>query len=219
MTPVKVNDRAGLRLIIGGSNGAYESLNQGDTLTQLSTGSVRANSIEYGGRRLAVDNPDVLYVGTAATVLVRTVSGGSLSPSAYPGSTVNGIGMNQEDWQEAVVVDAIGAVHRTTDAGATWTSITHNLASFNPGTLRSAAFVAVGPGAALVGADRGVFMQRLNTTTWDLLGTGLPNAPVFELDYDAARDKLMAGLLGRGSWLLTPVAPEVPVELLSIEVR
>src|SRR4029453_11948032 len=171
-------------------------------LVQLSTGVVNRNAIAYGGRRLSVDNPDVLYVGSGLQVLVRTVSGGSLSPSAYPGGLVNGLGMNVEDWQEAVVVDGVGAVHRTTDAGATWSDITFNLASFNPGTLRSAGFVPVGPGAALVGADRGVFMLRLNTTTWDILGTGLPNAPVFELDYDAARDKLMAGLLGRGSWLL-----------------
>jgi hypothetical protein len=219
VTPVKVNDRAGTRLIIGGANGAYESLNQGDTLTQLSTGNVRPNSIAYGGRLAGVDNPDVLYVGTGSQVLVRTVNGGSLSPSAYPGGLVNGIGMNLENWQEAVVVDGVGAVYRTTDAGATWSDIAFNLASFNPGTLRSAGFVPVGPGAALVGADRGVFMLRLNTTTWDILGTGLPNAPVFELDYDAARDKLMAGLLGRGSWLLTPVAPEVPVELQWLEIR
>jgi photosystem II stability/assembly factor-like uncharacterized protein len=219
VTPVKVNDRAGLRLIIGGSNGAYESLNQGDTLTQLSFTTVRPNSIAYGGRLLGVDNPDVLYVGANAIVLVRTVSGGPLSPSAYPGSTVNGLDMNDEDWRETVVVDTVGAVHRTTDAGATWSNITHNLGSFNAGTLRSVTFVPVGPGAAVVGTDRGAFMLRLNETTWDVLGTGLPNAPVFELDYDAARDKLTAGLLGRGSWLLTPVAPEVPVRLQSIQVQ
>ena len=85
--------------------------------------------------------------------------------------------------------------------------------------MRPAAYVAVGPGAALVGTERGVFMLRMNGTTWDSLGTGMPNAGVFDLDYDAARDKLTAGLLGRGTWLLTPVAPEVPVRLQSFEVR
>ena len=34
-----------------------------------------------------------------------------------------------------------------------------------------------------------------------------------------AFDKLTAGLFGRGAWLLTPVAPDVPVRLESIEVR
>jgi hypothetical protein len=220
VTPVKVNDLpgAGLRLIIGGANGAYESLNRGDTLVQLSTTNVKLNCIAYGGRRLGVDNPDALYVGSGSSVLVRTVSGGSLSPSAYPGGSVAGLAMNAVDWQEAVVADTGGQVYRTTNAGATWANITHNLAGFNAGALRSVSFVPVGPGGALVGTDRGVFLLKLSTTTWTALGTDLPNAPVFELDYDAARDKLTAGLLGRGTWLLTPVAPDVPVELLSFEV-
>jgi len=218
-TPVKVNDRAGVRLVIGAANGAYESLNRGDTIAQLSTTTVVRNAIAYGGRRFGVDNPDVLYVGSGAQVLVRTTSGGSLTPSAYPGASVTGIGLNAEDWQDAIVTDSTGTVHRTIDAGTSWTNITHNLSALSPGLLRSASFVAVGPGGAVVGTDHGAFMLKLNTTTWDVLGTGLPNAPVFELDYDAARDKLMAGLLGRGAWLLTPVGPEVPVELLSFEVR
>ena len=74
-TPVKVNERVGARLILGGSNGAYESLNRGDTIAQLSTGSVNRNAILYGGTRLGVENPDVLYVGSGTSVLVRTVGG------------------------------------------------------------------------------------------------------------------------------------------------
>ena len=219
-TPLKVNERVGTRLVVGGGNGAYESLNRGDTIVQLSTASVARNAIAYGGRRLGVDNPDVLYVGSGTQVLVRTTSGGSLLPSAYPGgSAVVGVAMNPEDWQEAVVANAGGLVHRTTDAGASWTNITNDLATLSPGALRSVSFVAAGPNAALVGADRGVFALKLNTSTWDRLGSGLPNAPVFELDYDPGRDKLTAGLLGRGAWILSPVAPDVPVELSSFEVR
>lgn len=220
VTPVKVNDLVGIRLIIGGGNGAYESLNQGDTITQLNTSGVVRNAIAYGGRRLGVDNPDALYVGSATQVFVRTVAGGPLSAVAYPGTSVGGIALNPQDWQEAIVTDTNAvAVYRTTDAGASWTNITFNLPSFSPGLIRPAAYVAVGPGAALVGTERGVFMLKVNGTTWEALGTGLPNAGVTELDYDAARDKLTAGFLGRGSWLLTPVAPFVPVGLQSFEVR
>jgi hypothetical protein len=217
-TPVKVNERVGARLILGGSNGAYESLNRGDTIAQVGTTSVNRNAILYGGRRLGVDNPDVLYVGSGSQVLVRTTSGGPLTASAYPGGTVVGLALNPEDWQEAYATDAT-SVFRTTDAGASWTNVTHNLQSFGPGLLRSAAFVLAGPGAVLVGTDRGVYALKLDGTVWDVLGTGLPNAPVLELDYDIARDKLMAGLLGRGAWVLTPLAPDVPVELQTFDVR
>jgi hypothetical protein len=219
VTPVQVNARTQTRLIIGGANGAYESFNRGDTLAQISTTGVNANGIAYGGRRLGVDNPDVVYVGSGSQVQLRTSGSGSLTPSAtYPGGTVRGVTMNPEDWQEAIVVDT-AAVYRTTDAGASWSNITFNLASFNPGSLRSVSYVAVGPNAVLVGADRGAYGLKLNTTTWDTLGTGMPNAPVYELDYDAARDKLVAGLLGRGAWLLTPLAPSVPVELGTFEIE
>ncbi len=217
-TPLRVNAIDGQRLIVGAANGAYESFNRGDTLVQLGTSSVNRNALAYGGRRLGVDNPDVLYVGAGAQVFVRTVSGGTLSPAAtYPGGTVVGLAMNPTDWREVIVADA-SAVFRSTDAGATWSTLTHDLASFDPGPLRSVSFVAAGPNAAIVGADRGVLGLKLDATTWERVGTGLPNAPVFELDYDAGRDKLSAGLLGRGVWLLTPVAPDVAVELQSFEL-
>jgi hypothetical protein len=218
-TPIKVNERVGTRLILGGSNGAYESLNRGDTIAQVGPGAVNRNAIAYGGRRLGVDNPDVLYVGSAAQVLVRTAAAGPYAASAaYPGGAVTGIALNPEDWQEAFVADTT-SVFRTTDAGASWTNVTHNLQTFGPGLLRTAAFILSGPGAVMVGTDRGVYALKLDGAVWDLLGTGLPNAPVLELDYDAARDKLMAGLLGRGAWVLTPLAPDVPVELHTFEVR
>jgi hypothetical protein len=216
---VKVNGLVQTRLVIG-ANGAYESLNQGDTVAQLSTGSICMNCIVYGGRRLGVDNPDVLYVGSGGSVLVRTTAGGTLSPTpTAPGGTVRGLAMNPEDWQEAIVINAAPAVLRTVNAGGSWTNITFNLGSFGIGTARSVTYVAVGPGAVIVGTNHGVYMLRLNSTTWVPLGTGLPNAPVFEMEYDAGRDKLMAGLLGRGAWLLTPLAPSVPVGLQSFEVH
>jgi hypothetical protein len=40
-------------------------------------------------------------------------------------------------------------------------------------------------------------------TIWNKLGTGLPNALVADLDYNAADDVLLAGTLGRGAWTIT----------------
>jgi hypothetical protein len=217
-TPVEVNERVGTRLVLGGGNGTYESSNRGDTITQVGTGVVNRNAIAYGGRRLDTDAPDVLYVGSGTQLLVRTLPGGALLPSAYPGGVVTGVALNPEDWWEAYATDAV-SVHRTTDAGTTWTNVTHDLTTFAPGQLRTVAFILAGPGAVMVGTDRGVYGLKLDGTTWDVIGTGLPNAPVVELDYDIARDKLTAGLLGRGAWTLTPLAPHVPVELLTFEVR
>jgi hypothetical protein len=40
-------------------------------------------------------------------------------------------------------------------------------------------------------------------TSWNKLGTGLPNVPVWDLVYDVKDDVLVAGTLGRGAWTIT----------------
>jgi hypothetical protein len=219
-TPVEVNRRVGTRLVLGADSGTYESFNRGDTIVHVGPGTtpINRNAIAYGGRRLEADAPDVLYVGSGDQLQVRTTPGGPLAISAYPGGIVTGIALNPEDWHEAYATDA-AAVWRTTNGGVTWTNVTHDLPTFGPGRIRSAAFILAGPGAVMVGTDRGVYGLKLDGTSWDAIGTGLPNAPVVELDYDIARDKLTAALLGRGAWTLTPLAPYVPVELQGFEVR
>jgi hypothetical protein len=101
-------------------------------------------------------------------------------------------------------------VQFSSNSGASFTSVTGNLLSgFNPGVLRTAAFVPRAAGDLLVvGTDRGVFAASEPAfNTWTRLGTGLPNAPVLETDYDLADQVLVAGLLGRGAWILRSLAP------------
>ena len=60
------------RMVIGGSNVVYESLDQGGTITQINgPGDIRF-AMAYGGRSGGVDNPDVLYV--CARIDTGTVS-------------------------------------------------------------------------------------------------------------------------------------------------
>lgn len=99
-------------------------------------------------------------------------------------------------------------VATTTNTGATWTDITGDIAVLDPGTLRTIKVVAGAPTRIFVGADRGVF----ETTTaslgaWSELDrTRLPNAPVFDLDYDPVTDTLYASTLGRGAFSITQVS-------------
>ena len=37
---------------------------------------------------------------------------------------------------------------------------------------------------------------------WDKLGTGLPTAPVWDMEYDVTDNVLVVGTLGRGAWTL-----------------
>jgi len=104
------------------------------------------------------------------------------------------------------------AVFRTDDTGASWTDITGDLGGLDPGEIRSVEYLAspLDGDAVVVGANRGIFAAHESGgfSAWEQVGSGLPDAPVYELDYDAPEDRLVAGLFGRGTWsLLVPLAP------------
>jgi hypothetical protein len=156
----------------------------------------------------------MLYVGAGDQVFVRTAAAPSpLRASAtYPGAgttrEVSSIAINPTNPQNAFAVDSTN-VYRTTNAGGSWTNITGNLLALVPGTLRSMAFSTSNAGGSLiVGSDNGVFIAPGPAfNTWTVLGTGLPRAPVYDLDYDRADQLVVAGLLGRGAWTLSFQAP------------
>jgi photosystem II stability/assembly factor-like uncharacterized protein len=113
--------------------------------------------------------------------------------------------IDPRDSRSAYVVDS-NQVFRTTDAGASWTDITGNLAETGALQLNTTEFVAGPPNnLLLVGTNAGVFVSFSSSgfTNWIKLGAGLPNAPVADLHYDVADDVLLAGTLGRGAWTIT----------------
>ena len=208
-TPIEVNNVTPTRLVIGGGNSVYESLNQGDTITEIGPGIIAngtgPHSIAYG----ATGNANMLYVGSGDRVFVRTAAApAALTQSAtYPGTgtgrQVAGVTINNTNPQNAFVIDGTN-VYRTGDAGASWTNVTGNLLTLTPGTLRSVAVSTSNPdGSVIAGSDNGVFVaQGPAFTTWAALGTGLPRAPVYDLEYDATDQILIAGLMGRGAWTI-----------------
>lgn len=89
--------------------------------------------------------------------------------------------------------------------GSSFAAVTGNLVSgLAPGRLRSMAFVPGSDPMLIVSANRGVYFSLASDgySQWNALGTGLPNAIVFELEYDHVDKVLLAGTLGRGAWLL-----------------
>src|SRR5262249_30149020 len=142
-----------------------------------------------------------------SAVFLRTTAGAALSQTAAlptGAGPVRDIVLDPDDWKSAYVVDN-DQVFRTTDAGATWTDITGNLAQFGAGDFNTTAFVGGATKLLLVGTNSGVFVSFSSNgfTTWNKLGIGLPNVPVRDLAYDVADDLLLAGTLGRGAWTIT----------------
>ncbi|NQV24715.1 MAG: hypothetical protein HQ518_10130, partial [Rhodopirellula sp.] len=206
ITPLELNAVDPLRLIIGGSGTVYETLNQGNTISIVSAtvgvnGTFNGEPIAYGGFLGGVANPDVLYVGNGSTVNLRTTAGGPLSPtsSPFPGQAIANIVLDPTNWMTAYVADR-DQVFVTTDAGASWTDITGNLADTS---LRALTFVPGMDNSIMVGGRNGVFqMLTAQPGVWNEFGQGLPNAPVFDLEYDPTDDVLVASLFGRSVYLL-----------------
>jgi hypothetical protein len=218
-TPVRNSEGNPDQMIIGAANGVYESLDQGDTVTEIGKG-IRINSIgyeplAYGSR----PNPNALYLGGSddpevfpgSKVWVRT--GAQPAPLtrsvSYPGTrAIRAIAIDPRNGDHAFVVDS-EAIYRTTNAGVSWTNVTGNIGGFNPSTLRSIAFAhTIYGNAVVVGTNRGVFIStpRSNFARWNPLGNFMPTVPVFDLRYDPKGDLLTAGTLGRGAFILNDVS-------------
>lgn len=211
-TPIELNNVDATRLIVGAANSVYESLDQGNTVTEIGVGITANNNlgndaIAYG----ATGNVNILYVGSGTQVFIRNAAApAALTASAtYPGTAaIVDISIDPGDPNTAFVADNANVFH-TDDAGATWTDVTGNLGTLNAGTIRALAFrgsgiVAAGGGDLVaVGTDNGVYSA--GATTFDLWAEhscNLPNVPVYDLDYDPVDRVFVAGTFGRGAWVL-----------------
>jgi hypothetical protein len=123
---------------------------------------------------------------------------------------------------------AVPHVYRSTDFGARWVTVSSNLPNAPVNAL------VVDPNDAntvYVATDAGVYATQGVTTCvtdscWNLLGTGLPNAPVTSLAAavklptdDGRTGMLRAGTYGRGLWqtpLLAAVSAAQPGMALSV---
>ncbi len=209
-TPLSLNRVNPLRLILGADNGVYESLDQGDTIDLIGPGlvvaQVNGDAIAYG----AQDNEEILYVGTQTSqMFIRTAAPPAplVESVSYPGTSgVTDVVTKLSDSATAFATDAFG-VFMTTDTGATWSNITNNLSSLNPGAIHSIAYIDVEFQAGIVvGTQSGFFIayESDNFATWADAGEGLPNAPIYAVEHIAGQDMLVVHAVGRGTWSLAP---------------
>ncbi len=95
------------------------------------------------------------------------------------------------------------------DAGNSWTNITGNLTGYGNFTCIRAGPTNE-PSSILVGTYSGIYVSSSpNLGFWSRVGTNLPYAPVFGMEYNQAADILLAGTLGRGAWLIPNASTNV----------
>ena len=226
ITPIGLQAADPKRIVIGGATGVWESLDLGNSVSLIPgdpSSPRHAARLAYGHPR----NPEALWV--AAPSSSNTSSGGSDNPgiyarfakgaplkklTAFPDNTARAVAMSAADAKVAYVTSDHN-VYKTPDGGQTWTNVTGNLAMLDagvlllrpPGDLGSIVYIpspATGDRVVVAAAQEGVpgvFMMAVNNPgVWTRVGTNLPNALPFELDYDAVRDLLVVGTVGRGAW-------------------
>ena len=204
-TPVAMNAVAGGRLIISGNANVYESLNQGDTVTQIDTAGINTRTkFAYGGKLGGVANPAVLFFGSGGNVRYRTAAGNVTGNIAFPGGAVQGVAFDPENWKTTYITGST-SVYLANDipanGAAAFTDITGNLTGV--GTMHTVEYLTLPSGnAIMVGTDLGAYIMRVAAPgVWKTLGDNMPHAPLYDSHFDAAGQVLAISTLGRGAWL------------------
>ena len=207
VTPLALNAIDPTRMVIAGATSIFESLDGGNTLTNLKA-VPNAHALVYGGYQGLGVNLGVLWAASDAGVYLRTTAGGPLNKTNYAGGPALDIVTDPSDWTKAYVIDGNNQIWYTANQGGTWTDITGNYPVGD--SLEALQFVPSGNlGTIVVGGLMGVYEMPVGQPgIWRQVDTGLPNAPVYSLYYDTTDKVLVAGTLGRGAWELQDV-PDV----------
>jgi hypothetical protein len=192
----------------------------------------------FGGHLLSITTGNTASNSTAWNDLaVSPVTNGQGTGFNPGGFDVSSLGADPHDSTGATIYvtvmgfagNGVNAAHlyRSTDAGAHWSNVSSNLPN------APANSVVVDPNDAntvYVALDTGVYVTTQITTCaaancWSVYGSGLPNAPVVELEAaqamptgDGRAGELRAATYGRGIWqipLLTAATAAQPSMSLS----
>jgi len=196
-----------------GSNRVYKSSNFGYTVSAISndlTNGPGDNSVVFGtvtSIAVAPSDSTTIYAGTDDANLWVTRNNGSLWTKIntdLPQRWVTSINVANNNPMEVFVTysgyrfnDSIAHVYHSTDAGASWTSISGNLPDIPVNCiLQDPEYSEI----LYLATDVGVYYTKDTGTTWQMLGSMLPLVPVNELSIHSNSRYLFAATYGRSMY-------------------
>jgi len=93
---------------------------------------------------------------------------------------------------------------KSVDYGKTWTSIAANIPGGSTNVIREDTKKA---GVLYCGTDIGAYVTTDGAKTWSVLGSGLPNVAVWDLQIHPRDNVIVIATNGRGMWVIDNAAP------------
>ena len=210
--PFSVDPGNGNRVLYGATH-VWETTNAGDLWTAIATSGVGGfnsggNNVDAIG--IAPSDVNTIYASTGGTfatssqIFVTTNHGSVWTEHDLPAGSarVNEIRVDPANAQIAYAVvnqfSTAGHVFRTTNGGTLWTNISGTLPNLPVWSIQIDNFTS--PSTLYIGADDGVYTSTDLGVSWSRLGTGLPNAQVYQVTFNSSLHILGAATHGRGAW-------------------
>lgn len=197
--------------IYQGKTHLYKSSNDGGSWTQISNINPPSSNKKIDEIRIAPSGNQTIYVSYSSSLYKTTDGGENWSNITPPTSSfINYIEVHRTQ-SDRILISKGGSkrVEESTDGGQTWTDITHNLPNMS---TKCAIYDNTVSDGIYVSLSRGVYYKNnTSSNTYSLVGTGLPNASVEELQI--VGDNLYAATYGRGLWKTSIVG--APCELFA----
>jgi len=187
-----------------------QTASTGSGWTQIAATGIINGSISAIG--ISWTNTNKIYIGTSnGRIHVTTDNGTSwASLSGYPYVSDFAVDNTNDNVCYAALggTSATNHIIKTTDGGATWTSITSNLPNIaaNSVILRTAS-----PRMILAGTDIGVFKSEDEGASWVSFNSGLPAVEIYDMKYKQPNGILLAATHGRGCWTFD-IASSIGIE-------
>jgi photosystem II stability/assembly factor-like uncharacterized protein len=180
----------------------YKSEDFGDNWNLTGSPSTFTGSINQSA--IAENNSDIIVITNGSNIEKSTNGGTSFSSikNSLPNYSIEDLAFDPSNDDIIIVVYARyqsdnQKVYRTDDGGNTWSNITYNLGNM---PIRSVVIDHTDASNIYLGAEIGVYTKPMNSNTWTLYNTNLPNCTVEELEIVYGSNTLKAATWGRGLW-------------------
>ena len=171
---------------------------------------------------IAENNSAIMVVGRNEQLYLSLDTGATYTDisTGLPGYSITDIAFDPNNDNTIVAVynryqNDGQKVYISNNLGSTWTNITSNLSNM---PIRSVVIDHTNESNIYLGAEIGVYYKPMNSTTWSLYNTGLPNTTVRDLEIQYGTNMLRAATWGRGLWEYTLVDREDYPSILTTSI-